>query len=337
MGILVDKKAMINIYQRIARKHGLNLLCFTPQDILEREIKINGLLINRFGCRRKKIAVPPIIYNRIYPENHQIITKLIQLNPKIKIFNRITQFDKWKIYQHLHDSSVTEHLPPTHQYESNLLAKLIKEYHQIIIKPCKGHQGVGLWRIKELSEQRYQITHQFPFPLVLPANQGVIDLINLLIDSPNNIIQAYIDLATINQAHFDLRALVQKNKLGNWEITAITSRIAKYGHYITNICDHIVDAKTLLQQSKFDPNTIVDNTIDLSLATAKELDKSIDHLGEISVDLGLDTQGKLWIIEVNGKPNKHLYTDLSPSLTEKTYLTPLQYGNYLAQLQEKRL
>ena len=68
----------------------------------------------------------------------------------------------------------------------------------------------------------------------------------------------------------------------------------------------------------------------ISIKAACLLEKQLGHLAELSVDFGLDHANKLWIIEINGKPDKQLYAELDdPKLMEQVYLTPLEYALYL--------
>jgi len=51
-------------------------------------------------------------------------------------------------------------------------------------------------------------------------------------------------------------------------------------------------------------------------------------LDEISVDFGIEPDGKLRIIEVNGKPQKELF--LKNEALKNVLRTPLQHAIYLA-------
>ena len=54
-------------------------------------------------------------------------------------------------------------------------------------------------------------------------------------------------------------------------------------------------------------------------------------LGEICVDFALDEEGNLWIIEVNGKPDKNLFFYLKDEqLLKRLYSAPFKYAYFLA-------
>jgi hypothetical protein len=68
----------------------------------------------------------------------------------------------------------------------------------------------------------------------------------------------------------------------------------------------------------------------ISIQAADILDKKLSHFGELSVDFALDTDGRLWIIEVNGKPQKVLFDVMEDSgERDLLYKRPLEYAAYL--------
>ncbi len=339
IGILVDNKAPVKIYETLAIKHRLNLLFFTPNDINWTEKTTAGLYLSKHGWRqRERSYLPNVIYNRLYPQQEHIQSRLTLIKPAMKIFNHITQFDKWNIYEVLSQTSLALYLPKTYQYKKDILQQAVIEHKSIIIKPCKGYQGLGLLRIELLENNRYAIAYELDFPIVVPNQKLVIELIDLIMQPKSNIIQEYIALATINHNLFDIRALVQKARTGSWEVTAITSRLAYSNYFITNIYQQLKPTAVLLRINGFDVQSILTSVKEISMQTAIELEANIGHLAEISVDFGIDQAGKLWIIEVNGKPNKQIYQELDdPELVEKVYLSPLLYALYLNKPKIKRL
>lgn len=53
--------------------------------------------------------------------------------------------------------------------------------------------------------------------------------------------------------------------------------------------------------------------------------------GELGIDLGLDTSGKVWIIEVNSKPRKTPTTEKGrQDLVDLSFERPMRYAIYLA-------
>lgn len=51
------------------------------------------------------------------------------------------------------------------------------------------------------------------------------------------------------------------------------------------------------------------------------------HLGEIGIDFGIDDNDLLWMIEINGQPQKNIYK--KHRTVQKVYENPIQYARFL--------
>src|SRR5699024_4848307 len=91
---------------------------------------------------------PTVIYNRVYAQADPVVERLTKHIGKEKIFNLITHFDKWHIYRTLLTSPVNAYLPRSYLYQQEDLPDLINHHKNIILKPRKGNQGLGIWHIQ---------------------------------------------------------------------------------------------------------------------------------------------------------------------------------------------
>lgn len=331
IGFLLDSLSTLPTYTQISRKHGFRLLAFSQYEINWVHKTVNGFLLANGKWQRKVCPLPRVVYNRVYAETHPAVDLLSRRIGTDRFFNLITHFDKWNTYQILQSSPVKDHLPQTYACQLDELPKLIERHQSVILKPRKGHQGLGIWRIQLLANKQYALYHDFDFPATLNNNQLTLFLINYLINPELYLVQEYIALNTIENRHFDMRVLVQKNSKGMWQASATLSRIAKKNYFITNISNKSLDGFALLRELNLPTTPLMEKIFGLSIATANALEQGLGHLGEISVDFGLDRENKPWIIEVNGKPNKELFKDIgSEELVEKIYLQPILYAHHLA-------
>jgi len=72
----------------------------------------------------------------------------------------------------------------------------------------------------------------------------------------------------------------------------------------------------------------------LSIRIAQLLDKRIGLLGEIGLDIAIDEEGAIWLIEVNGKPQKAIFRMMEGircSGIDSVYKLPIEYAYYLSQ------
>ena len=101
IGFLVNSTAKLPIYTDLSTTNQFRLFVFEPANIDWQTNTAHGLLLNRGHWFWKRRQLPIVIYNRIYPESKLVNSKLQQLPDQIILFNQVTQFDKWQVYQSL--------------------------------------------------------------------------------------------------------------------------------------------------------------------------------------------------------------------------------------------
>ncbi|NLM45980.1 MAG: YheC/YheD family protein [Firmicutes bacterium] len=148
----------------------------------------------------------------------------------------------------------------------------------------------------------------------------------------NAIVQQGIKLATINGRIFDLRILVLKDHSGCWQVPAISFRIARPGAVVTNVMsgadEILVGPQDPLPYQGVSWASLVAFAGNVALA----LEACFGLHGEIGLDVGIDKQGRLWVIEANSKPNTAGYEQLAPAeVSSLVYSLPLEYAKFLAQ------
>jgi hypothetical protein len=144
------------------------------------------------------------------------------------------------------------------------------------------------------------------------------------------IAQQGIQLASFHDRRFDLRALVQKNRRGIWEVTGIGARIAGASSITTHVPrgGRIDDPEKLLTYS-FNAeraHMLLQKTKTTALLIARQIERaSGQRLGEMSMDLGIDSNGNLWFFEANSKPMKFD----EPHIRQKSLERIFQYSTFL--------
>src|SRR5690606_8511114 len=122
------------------------------------------------------------------------------------------------------------------------------------------------------------------------------------------IVQQAIPLLTYNGRPFDVRVLVQKDIRGTWKVSGIGIRVAGVGGITTHVPQggKIVSVKQALYPhfGKNGTQNIVGNIQDTALKVANTIEQHFEHLGEMSMDIGITEQGQLWFFEANAKPMK---------------------------------
>ncbi|ANY66251.1 hypothetical protein BBD42_07060 [Paenibacillus sp. BIHB 4019] len=333
VGILVanrnQRKYVLKQYLPYATAD-MKIFCFTPHTIRWESNKIIGLHRSNRKWALSKFPFPQVVYNRCYLTNFKLIERLQAVIGPNKCFNPLNQLNKLEIHNHL-SKWLVDYLPVTMPFEQANLVPLLEFHKMLYFKPYYGNKGNGVYRAELLSSGEIHIGHHYFSPTIILRDAGQLQsCMQKLVGSTPYLIQAGVHIRQVNHQNFDIRALVQKNEQGLWSVTNVISRIAHKGSYNTSICEKACLTSEILNQL-FPPqqtNAIIQSIYNVSLRSAEILDDAgCYHLGEFSVDLALDQEGHIWIIELNGKPQKNLYDGIRQS--SAVYKRPIEYAHYL--------
>ncbi|RUS47587.1 YheC/YheD family protein [Cohnella sp. AR92] len=287
---------------------------------------------------------PDVVYNRIPLREDEMLPrvrkKLISIakNPNVQLFNR-RFFNKWSLFQWLNDSKLTRpFIPETRKLtEIAVLSSLLKRHSLLYLKPVRGKAGVGIMSLKIQPERN------LPYTLQIQEEKGsrtfrsstLSRLWNRILKQSNSIGEPYIAqqgiaLASVNERPFDLRALIQKNEFGQWELTGIGARVAGD----TSITTHVprggyIEEPEKLLVSVFGQDKarkVLNKVKNTALILARQIERSSKHkAGEMSMDLGVDATGQVWFFEANSKPMKFD----EPHIRKKSLEQIFNYSQYL--------
>ncbi|GGG58130.1 YheC/YheD family endospore coat-associated protein [Paenibacillus radicis (ex Gao et al. 2016)] len=333
VGILVANRSQRKYVLKQYLQHNaakLKIFCFTPSSIKWKNKSVIGLHRSKGRWMLSRFPFPQVVYNRCYDTNQKIIERLGAVIGSQKCFNHINQFNKREIYNNL-SRLLIDYLPETVAYDKEKAVQLLKVHKTLYLKPFYGHKGKGVYRAELKDSGEIHICHHYFSPTLIVRDPLQFQKsIQTFIGSTPYIIQEGVDVLQINEQNFDIRALVQKNEEGLWSITNIVSRIAYEGSYNTSICEKVCLSIEVLN-CLYPPdkvNAIIRSVYDLSLRAAEIIDSNTSyHLGEFSVDFTLDNNEHLWIIELNGQPQKKLYDGLLNQF--EVFKRPLDYAGYL--------
>jgi glutathione synthase/RimK-type ligase-like ATP-grasp enzyme len=338
IGILVTKKnsrkRTLQLYQRY---HNLNLklYAFTPADILWKEQRIIGLSLKKGIWKQSSFPFPHVVYNRCFNKKLITIQRLEKAIGRNKCFNNINFFNKWDLYNLLKQSILKPYVPDTFLYNEVNVSELLEKYNLVYIKPSYGSKGKSVYRVELMDNGDIHISlHSLTPRYICRKNENIQEKLNELLGAKKYMVQQGIRMSQIDHQYFDIRVLVQKDILGEWMVSTITSRVAYENYFNTSMCESIYDVVEILPRlvSPEKINEVHRSLHEISVKAAQEAEIHMGSLGELSVDFVLDEQRKLWIIELNGKPQKNIYKDLK-SIKRKIYSRPLEYAYFLSQFE----
>ncbi len=293
--------------------------------------------------------LPDVVYNRIASrttESRKITRSTkerLKKLPYLKFFNP-SFLNKWKVYQMLiTEPELEPFLPETMQLTLENLEEMLKRYRVVYLKPNNGSLGRGIIKVRrDKSGVLHYIVHRRG--RYKGKANDVSELIRKTKGARRNkayIVQEGIKLANYKGSPFDIRIIFQKNFQGEWQIGKKFVRVAPRGSSISNLSSggRVERSKKVFSYLYKSQNLIKAKNIEikeLCKKIASTLEKASDEIyGELGLDIGVDKNGKPWLIEVNSKPRKTTETEFSKGIVRNSFRRPLQYGIYLAGFNKK--
>jgi hypothetical protein len=335
------KSNFIDIIKTGKRK-GAIVFVFTPESIDWKKERIEGYLYHQGQRSWIKVLfpIPNVVYNRIStrnfedePESQRCITRLQQFSG-VTLFNPHF-FNKEELFSILEKSpTLATNLPKTASLRSvQDLQDMLQSFKHVYLKPTQGKAGSGIIKVSyDPTSHKYQLyvqKKQFSKPRQTKSISKLWTAARKHLISSPYIVQQGISLAQINGCPFDCRTLVQKDKQGIWQVTGLGIRVAGANRITTHVPrgGRIEAPDTVLGQIFPLPKAkeIQDNVKKLALAIAEDLDRHYSHLGEMSMDIGVDKDGELWFFEANSKPMKFD----EPNIRQKSLENIISYSQYL--------
>jgi hypothetical protein len=336
---------------RTGRELGFTAYVVTASQLKLSKPRVAGYTFSEETQTWKKgvFPLPDIVYNRVPMREDEMLPAVRRKieaclkHPNIRLFNPAF-FNKWNLFEWLSLSKTTRpYIPVTRRLVSReSLRRMLKQHPFLYLKPVSGKAGVGIMSVRLYKEK------QLPYRLKLQQKKrsktfrcgtfdGLWNRIKKQSQGERYIAQQGIELAAYADRQFDLRALIQKNQRGQWDITGIGARLAGS----TSITTHVPRGGSIEEPEKllvgaFGPEQarkILAKVKSAALLIARQIERASGHeLGEMSMDLGVDKQGGIWFFEANSKPMKFD----EPHIRQKSLERIFQYSQFLLKQKKKK-
>lgn len=323
---------------------GLPVAVFTPEDVDTGRKQVRALVYddNEKKWKRQSMPLPTLIYDRCRYQKSprfQLLRQFRTRYPDLTYLNRPIRH-KWGVYELLSgNNEIAPHLPETVKYRTPAdLSRMLKSYPLIILKPEDGTGGRGILSIRRRPEGLYLVRGRDRKRKIVPAQQLQERQIPIRFGSWNlkerYMVQQGIDITLPDGRVHDFRLLIQKNGEGEWEVTGCAGRIGAPRSVTSNLHGggSAARADDLLRQRFSASKTAeIRQSMDrLSRAVAQQLEKSFRQLCELALDLAVDPRGHVWLLEVNPKPAREVFSRLGEQEVYRTAIRrPLEYALYL--------
>ncbi|USB32395.1 YheC/YheD family protein [Paenibacillus sp. YPG26] len=327
------------------KKQGAYAYFFTTDHIGPDPDHIKGWVYSD-GWRQAELPAADVFYNRLTSrklENKpsvQHFLKEVKSRYGSHFFNE-KFLDKTEVFDALKtDPALLRYLPESHLFRNYAMLKsMCSRYPAVFLKPIRGSLGKGIIRISRNPEGTYQTLATQVGGTRRQNFESLSKLFSSLsgkMKTTRYQIQQGLTLINLTGRPVDFRALVQKNRLGNWEITSIVARIAGNQHYVSNLArgGTLSTVKEAVAKTSLPADIKAKAGVRLKKA-ALDIAAGIEahipaHFGELGIDLAMDTAGKVWLLEVNSKPSKNDNTPLASGKVRPSVKRMIDYATYLS-------
>ncbi|MET3290990.1 UNVERIFIED_CONTAM: hypothetical protein ABID98_003560 [Brevibacillus sp. OAP136] len=327
------------------KKLGALVYVFTPASIDWEKNCVRGFVYDeKQGVwAESEFPFPHVVYNRVPTRKEEMkeevssaLTKISSM-PGVTLFN-MHFFNKQALFATLGRLEQTHHfLPETRKLDTlTRLRSFCSRYPLVYLKPVTGKAGKGIMRLEQINN-RWQLRRVYARTSItkhFASIDAVWEHIEQTVKKKKYIIQQGINLARYKGRPFDIRVLVQKNGNGEWGITGIGIRQAG----ARSITTHVPRGGSIQSPARVFNHLYGERAVsifakieDAAMIVARSLADEINCLAEMSMDLGLTTDGMLWFFEANAKPEKFD----EPAIRQSSLKTLIQYAQHVSSLHPK--
>lgn len=263
----------------------------------------------------RRCPIPDVVFDRGFfrgAERVRVAKMRLQLVDEfgVRLFNTDIG-SKWDVHQKLlAEEDLKTFLPETLMADQDSIKDLLDRHGIVYAKPIYGNQGRHVFRIRY---RRGKIAYQAHLRrgktvrVSVPTTAEVMAALKATGEKYPFIAQQGLSLKKVEGRATDLRALVQRDRSGEWRLTGVGVRVGARSGVVSNL--HAggratkIDVLVSKPDRRIKAEALEKRIEELVLKVAETLGRQ-HLLGELGIDLGLDTDGRLWVIEVNLRPGR---------------------------------
>lgn len=358
VGILVSEKKLRKLlsgkvdtiyrsYARVLSRNKGQAVFFSPRRIKWERNEVLGVIRTAANQEERwleeTLPLPTVIYDRCFGGNNRHRSTIIRKKcashiPTVKVINALAKLGKRQVYTLCSQiPRFREHLPKWDILRPDNIKTLLEQFPIAYIKPDRLSKGKGVTKVTKipsgflLEQRRDPDNYQH---LCSSSKEVLEDLEPYMSNQGFMVIQEGISLMTYEGRPFDFRLLLQKDQSGRWKRTGVAGRISGAGSIISSPRSGgsvSTFDQVMVPLSPPKRQSIASSMLNLAIDLAQTIDSLIGPFAELGFDLGVDTSGKVKIIEVNGIPLKVSIGRLNDNkITQAAHENPLGYAIYMA-------
>ena len=310
-------QAQTTYFRRLVRESevlGVRVFIFSPLDVLWKKRRIRGWTWQGGVWRKRLYPFPVAVYDRVSPKGRVDLAGVRRVRARLRRL-RIPLFNamfggKWRMHRIFSKNPfLREAIPPTRALTRANLKAMLEKYGEVYVKPSNGGQGQGVAWVK-----RAHGGFVYQKNLVRRSVRGRAGSVEALMKKLGarrrlHVVQMAIRIPRYKGRSFDLRALVQRGRDGEWRLTGIVARLGKPRSRVTNI--HAGGSAAPVEEVLREIGAgdrqegILARASELALEVARAIAKATKgYVAELGVDIALDSEWKCWILEANSRTGR---------------------------------
>jgi glutathione synthase/RimK-type ligase-like ATP-grasp enzyme len=247
-------------------------------------------------------------------------------------YNSVALSNKWIKTKWLwDDEEIKPFIPPTLLFNKKNVTRILDKYSVVYFKPVRGSCGADIYRIEQPSAGEYTLQKDSN-KMTYVSEDDLYEDLKKRSKGKKFLLQKGIDMADTNGDPFDLRVMVQKTNEGQWVTTAVFTKIGKAGKVVNNYHQggRLSTFKETMEGAGFTDVEIEDMQSKLERLgedVGNCFDRHLSGFRELGLDVAIDKKGRMWILEVNTKPQYYpLKHFKDKSMYERIISIAKQYG-----------
>lgn len=342
----IPEKSYFRRLALLARGLGMTVFVFSPNRVDWERRRVVGYAYSTLSRRWEKrvYPLPNVVYDRCfyadartYAAYREPIRRLVRF-PGVRFLGYGLK-GKWDVHQMLiTDDELAPYLPETEPMRNVAdVSRWLEEKGELFLKPHGGSHGKGVLRIREVPHG-YILTgrnsRNETVRLGFRSRSRMLAWVRRFTSGRRYLIQRYLTLTTKDGVAFDIRALVQKNGKGRWELTGLAVRQGAPGSVTSNLHGggRAEEAEPFLRRiyGAETASRILETVRRIAMRVPETLERHHGRLAELGVDIGVDADGSVWLLEANSKPGRSSFSALSDKRASETAVrNPLLYAKFM--------
>lgn len=325
----------------IGRRLGIRVFVFSPREVNFEQREVVGYEYRQGAWKKGVFPLPKTIYDRCFISpsyrHYKPFVEKLQNDPEITFLGHGLS-GKWMVHQMLSQSpTLAKWLPETHIFSFPTLFTTLETHPAAVIKPVAGTHGLSVVKIA-MRQGKFVVTgrnrQNQPFQRIFLKNGDLKRFLASFTAGRRFLVQPYLPLHTPDGSPYDVRVLVQKNGLGQWQTTGMAVRVGNKNGITSNLHGggRAVPLSTFLScHFRLAQRVKIERDIEQLVEQLPSfLEETHGRLFELGIDIGIDMNGIVWIIEVNSRPGRTVFRQIEDRRAQiQSVSQPVNYAHYL--------